>query len=159
MADACSFSFSEQERDSNESFRLSSSRGFSSSSSDSAEDNSRTGCGKPATLSRKRAWNQSSDGAKGRMKTQRGNSFIQQICTIASNHGNQFFCGKSKTINNLIYSCAGGPYLCVWRLLLMGSWLEVYKRYISETLGFVVWEKKWRDCLLVIACKKSLLLK
>ena len=64
-------SSSEEESDSNESFGLSSSEGFSSSSSDSSEDDSRTGRGKPATLCRKRAWNQSSDheGAKGRVKT------------------------------------------------------------------------------------------
>ena len=49
MADAFSSSSSEQESDSNESFGLSSWDGFSSSSSDSSEDDSRTGCGKPAT--------------------------------------------------------------------------------------------------------------
>ena len=69
MEDACSSSSSEQGSDSNESFGLSSSDGFSSSSSDSPEDDSRTGRGKPATLSLKRAWNQSSEGAKGRVKT------------------------------------------------------------------------------------------
>ena len=47
----------------NESFGVSSSDGFSSYSSDSSEDNSRTGRGKPA------AWSQSSEGAKGRVKT------------------------------------------------------------------------------------------
>ena len=44
---------------------LSSSDEFSSSPSDSSEDDSRTRRGKPATLSRKRAWKQDSEGAKG----------------------------------------------------------------------------------------------
>ena len=52
---ACSSSSSEQEGDLNEIFGLSSSNGFSSSSSDSSENGSRTGRGKPAILSRKRA--------------------------------------------------------------------------------------------------------
>ena len=43
-------------------------REFSSSSSDSSEVDSRAGHGNPATLSRDRAWNQSSEGAKGRVE-------------------------------------------------------------------------------------------
>ena len=69
MADVCSSSSSKYTDESNESFGLSSSDEFSSSSSDTSEDDSRTGRGKPATLSRKRAWNQSSEGAKGAVKT------------------------------------------------------------------------------------------
>ena len=111
MADACSSSSSKYEDESNGSFGLSSSDEFSSSCSDTSEDDSRTGRAKPATLSRKRAWNQSSEGAKGGVKTQRDSSFIQGISTSASNHGNRCFGGKSKTINNLIYSRAAGPYL------------------------------------------------
>ena len=63
------FCSSEQESDSNESSGVSSSDGFLISSSDSSEDDSRTGCGKPATLSRKRAWNRRTESAKGRVKT------------------------------------------------------------------------------------------
>ena len=62
-------SSSEQESDSNKNLGLSSSDGFSSSSTESSEDDSRTGRHKPATLSRKWAWKQNSEGAKGRMKT------------------------------------------------------------------------------------------
>ena len=54
--------------DSNESYELSFSYGFSGSSNDSSENDSRTGRGKPATLSRKRAWNQSSEGVNGCVK-------------------------------------------------------------------------------------------
>ena len=39
------------------------------SSSGSSEDDSRTGSGKLATLSQRRAWNQSSEDAKGRVET------------------------------------------------------------------------------------------
>ena len=69
MADACSSSSSGQDSNSNESFGLSSSDGFSSSSTDSSKDDSRTGPDNPAKLGRERAWNQSSDGAKGGVKT------------------------------------------------------------------------------------------
>ena len=69
MADACSSSSSKYEDESNESFGLSSSDEFSSSSSGSSEDHSRTGRGKPATISRKGAWNKSSEGAKGGVRT------------------------------------------------------------------------------------------
>ena len=69
MAGACSPSSSKYEDESNESFGLSSSDEFSSSSSDSSEDDSRTGRGKPLTLSWKRAWNKSSEGAKGGVRT------------------------------------------------------------------------------------------
>ena len=62
-------SSSEQESDSNKNFGLSSSDGFSSSSTDSSEDDSRTGRHKPATLK------QNSEGAKGLY------------------HGNQFWAG------------------------------------------------------------------
>ena len=48
---------------------LSSSDEFSCSSSDSSENDSRTGRGKSATLSRRRAWKQGSEGPKGRVKT------------------------------------------------------------------------------------------
>ena len=63
------YTSSEQESDSNKNFGLSSSDGFSSSSTDSSEDDSRTGRHKRATLSRKWAWKQNSEGAKSRMKT------------------------------------------------------------------------------------------
>ena len=69
MEGRCNSSSSQQESDSNESFELSSSDGFLSSSSDSSQDDSLTGRGQPATLSRKRAWNKSSESAKGRVKT------------------------------------------------------------------------------------------
>ena len=69
MADACSSCSSRQQSDSNESFGFSSSDGLWSSSSDSSEDDSRTGRVKRATLSGKRAWNQRSESAKGRAKT------------------------------------------------------------------------------------------
>ena len=62
-------SSSEQESDSNKNFGLSSSDGFSSSSTASSEDYSRTGHHKPATLSRKWEWKQNSEGVKGPMKT------------------------------------------------------------------------------------------
>ena len=48
---------------------LSSSDEFSCSSSDSSDDDSRTGRGKPATLSRKRVWKQGSEGANGSCET------------------------------------------------------------------------------------------
>ena len=69
MADACSPSSSE-ESDSNESVGLSSSDEFwkSSSASDSSEDDSRSGLGKPAAPSRKRVCYQSAEGAKGRVR-------------------------------------------------------------------------------------------
>ena len=65
---ACSCNSSEQAGYSNESLGHTSSDGFSSSSSDSSEDHSRSGHGKPATLSLKRALNQSSESAKSRVK-------------------------------------------------------------------------------------------
>jgi len=82
------------------------------------------GC-KPATLSRKWAWNQSSEGAKGHMKPNVPTRLFSTFFTSAArNHGNQFFGRKAKAINNLIYFCSEfGPYLHVWRLLLMGFWL------------------------------------
>ena len=69
MADACSPSSSEGS-DSNESVGLSSSDEFSksSSASDSSEDDSRSGLGKPAAPSRKRVCYQSAEGAKGRVR-------------------------------------------------------------------------------------------
>ena len=76
MANACSSSSSEQEGDSI--FDFPSSCGFSSSSSHSCEGDSGSGRGKPATLIRNWASNQSSERAKGRVKTLCGNSFIQQ---------------------------------------------------------------------------------
>ena len=62
MADACTPSPCE-EGDSNESVRLSTSNGFSTCSSDSSEDDSRSGLGKPAAPSRKRVCYQSPEGA------------------------------------------------------------------------------------------------
>ena len=59
-------SSSEQECDSNKHFGLSPSDGFSSSSTDSSEDDSRTGRHNPATLSRKWPWKQNCEGVKGR---------------------------------------------------------------------------------------------
>ena len=53
MADACSSSSSEQESDLNESFGLSSSDGFAISSSDTSEDDSRTGRGKTSNIKQK----------------------------------------------------------------------------------------------------------
>ena len=106
MADAWSSSSSEQEIDSNRSFRLSSSDGFSSCSSDSSENESRTECGKPATLCRKRAGNQSSEGAQGRLKTWCDNSFIQHICTSASNHGSQLLVASLKLLSLLPCWCS-----------------------------------------------------
>ena len=67
MADACTPSPSE-ESDSNESVGLSSSNGFSKCSSDSSEDDSRSGLGKPAAPSRKWVCYQSPEGAKGRVR-------------------------------------------------------------------------------------------
>ena len=55
-------------------WKFETSDGFSTSSRDLSEDDSRTGRG-----SRKREWNQSSEGAKGHVKPQRGNSFLQNI--------------------------------------------------------------------------------
>jgi len=63
MMDAGSSSSNEQENDSNQNFGLSSSDGFSSSSTHSSEDDSRTGRHKPATLNLKWAWKQSSQGS------------------------------------------------------------------------------------------------
>ena len=67
MADACTPSPSE-ESDSNESVGLSFTDGFSKSSSDSSEDDSRSGLGKPAAPSQKRVCYQSPEGAKGRVR-------------------------------------------------------------------------------------------
>ena len=92
MAAACSSSSSEQESDSNEIFDLSSSDGFSSSSSHSYEGDSRTGL----NIKSKTGIEPSSEGAKGCVKTSCGNSFIQHICTSASNHANTFLEGSLK---------------------------------------------------------------
>ena len=66
MAGACTPSSSE-ESDSNESVGFSSSGGFSKFSSDSSEDDSRSGLDKLAAPSRKRVY-QSPEGAKGRVR-------------------------------------------------------------------------------------------
>ena len=108
MADVCSSRSSEQRSDSSESFGVSYWDGFSSSSSNSSVVDSRTGHGKPATLSWKRAWKQCSECAKDPCE-----NLMWQL--ISSGHLHErykpwqpIFGGKCKTINNLIYSCAGG---------------------------------------------------
>lgn len=93
MADVCSSSSSEQESYSNESFGLSASDGFSTSSSYSSE-NSQTGRGKSAALSR--FTNGSTVLNLISVLSSKHNSFIQRICMSVSNRGNQFLAGRLK---------------------------------------------------------------
>ena len=85
MAGACTPS-STEESDSNESVGFSSSGGFSKSSSDSSEDDSRSGLDKLAAPSRKRVCYQSPEGAKGRVRlvgSKQANR--RSVCSRATN--------------------------------------------------------------------------
>lgn len=120
-ASACSPSSSEHESDSNERVRLSSSDGFSSSSRNSSQVNQQHQVEK-------------GNGTKV-LKVRTSGLIYSAHLHECQQPWQPIFDRKSKTINNLIYPRAGGLYLYVWRLLLMGSCRRL--KYVCHTFNQV----------------------